>query len=151
MNKTNKAIKIENKKAYHDYFVDDTLECGIELKGNEVKSIRNGSCNIKESWCQVQNGQLFIRGMFISKYETANTFYAIDEVRERRLLAHKKQITDLYEKSMKDGYTLVPLKVYDSGKNIKILIGVCKGKHTYDKRNTLKERQVKRDIERSLK
>lgn len=143
-------MNIENKKAYHDYFVEETLECGIALKGNEVKSIRQGSCNIKESWCRVQNGQLVIRGMFISKYDTANIF-DVDERRERVLLAHKKEIQRLEKLAQQEGVTLIPLKVYLSKQRVKVLVGVCKGKHNYDKREVLKKKQMDRDINRALK
>lgn len=144
-------MNIENRKAYHDYFIEDKIECGISLKGNEVKSIREGKCNIKEAWVQVQNNNLVIRGMHIAKWDTANVF-DVDEMRERQLLAHKKEIADLSDKVSQKGITLLPLKVYfsDRGK-CKVLVGVCRGKHNYDKRQSLKERQVKRDINRALK
>lgn len=147
----NKSVEISNKKAYHDYFVNETLECGISLKGNEVKSIRDGKCNIKEAWVSIQNGNLVIRGMHIAKWDTANMF-DVDENRERQLLAHKKEISKLSDAISQNGITLIPLKVYfnDKGK-CKILVGVCKGKHNYDKRESLKERQTKRDIDRALK
>lgn len=147
----NKNIEIENRKAKYDYYIEDTLECGIELKGNEVKSIRNGSCNITDAWCQVQNNQLVIRGMHISKWSTSNTYDLLDETRERRLLAHKKEIYKLADKVAINGMTLIPLKVYLSNNKIKVLVGLCKGKHNYDKRQSIKERQMKRDIERNLK
>lgn len=143
-------MNIENKKAYHDYFVNDTLECGISLRGNEVKSIREGKCNIKEAWVQVQDGNLVIRGMHITKWGTANVF-DVDENRERRLLAHKREIVKLHEQVSQDGITLVPLKVYFSNGKCKVLIGVCKGKKNYDKREVLKEKQVNRDIARAVK
>ena len=143
-------IEITNKKAYHDYFVDETLECGISLRGNEVKSIRDGKCNIKEAWIRVQNGNLVIRGMHISKWGTANDF-DIDETRERQLLAHKSEIRKLDAKVAQTGVTLVPLKVYFSNGKCKVLVGVCRGKHTYDKRESLKERDVKREIRREFK
>ena len=144
-------MEINNKKAYHDYFVDETLECGISLWGNEVKSIRDGKCNIKEAWVQVQDGNLVIRGMHISKWGTSNVF-DVDESRERQLLAHKREIAKLAGEVSKQGVTLIPLKVYFSGKGkCKVLVGVCRGKHNYDKRATLKERQVKRDIDRAMK
>lgn len=145
-----KSVVIENKKAYHDYFVDETLECGISLRGNEVKSIRDGKCSIKEAWCRVQNNQLVIRGMHISQWNTANSF-DVDEDRERVLLAHKKEIIKLGASAEQDGISLIPLKVYFSNGKCKVLVGVCKGKHNYDKRETLKARQVKRDIDRALK
>lgn len=143
-------MEIDNKKAYHDYFVDDKLECGISLKGNEVKSIRQGKCNIKDAWCRVQNNQLVIRGMHISKWETANMF-DIDENRERVLLAHKREIIKLSERVKLDGISLIPLKIYFKDGKVKVLLGVCRGKHNFDKRNTLKERQVDRDIRRAFK
>lgn len=142
---------ISNKKAYHDYFVDSTLECGISLRGNEVKSIRDGKCNIKESWCTVQGKNLVIRGMYIAKWGTTNLF-DVDESRERQLLAHKGEIAKLAGLVSQQGITLIPLKVYFSDKGkCKVLVGVCRGKHNYDKRATLKEKQVKRDIDRALK
>lgn len=144
-------VEINNKKAYHDYFVDTTLECGISLRGNEVKSIRDGKCNIKEAWVQVQGRNLVIRGMHISKWGTSNIF-DVDENRERQLLAHKREIANLAGLVSQQGVTLVPLKVYFSDKGkCKVLVGVCRGKHNYDKRATLKEKQVKRDIDRALK
>lgn len=143
--------KIENRKAYHGYFVEEELECGISLRGNEVKSIREGKASIKEAWCTVQNGNLVIRGMHISKWGTANVF-DVDETRERQLLAHKKEISKLGDVVSQQGVTLVPLKVYFSEKGkCKVLVGVCKGKKNYDKRQSLKDRQVKRDINRVLK
>lgn len=144
-------VEINNKKAYHDYFVDTTLECGISLRGNEVKSIREGKCNIKEAWVQVQGRNLVIRGMHISKWGTSNVF-DVDENRERQLLAHKGEIAKLADLVSQQGVTLIPLKVYFSDKGkCKVLVGVCRGKHNYDKRATLKEKQVKRDIDRALK
>ena len=143
-------MTIENKKAYHEYFVEESLECGISLKGNEVKSIREGSASIKEAWIQVQDGNLVIRGMHIAKWHTANDF-DVNETRERQLLAHKREIRKLQSKVMQDGITLIPLKVYFKGGKCKVLVGVCRGKKLYDKRESLKQRQVKRDIERELK
>lgn len=143
-------ISIENKKAYHDYFVEDTLECGISLKGNEVKSIRQGKCNIKDAWCRVQGNQLVIRGMHIAKWETSNLF-DIDENRERVLLAHKSEILKLADKVKLNGISLIPLKVYFNKNRCKVLIGVCRGKHNYDKREVLKNKQISRDIDRAMK
>lgn len=145
-----KTATIENKKAYHDYFVDETIECGISLRGNEVKSIRAGKASIKESWCRVQNNQLVIRGMHISQWDTANS-YDVDEDRERVLLAHRKEIIKLGDVVQQDGVSLIPLKVYFANGKCKVLLGVCRGKHNYDKRETLKNRQIKRDIDRALK
>lgn len=144
-------VTIENKKAYHNYFVDEKLECGISLSGNEVKSIRNGMCSIKEAWCQIQNNQLVIRGMHITKWYTANMF-DVDENRERVLLCHKREIKKLLQQVQERGVTLVPLKVYFNNRGkCKVLLGVCRGKHNYDKRQSLKDKQTKRDIERGFK
>lgn len=143
-------MTIENKKAYHDYFVDETLECGIQLRGNEVKSIRSSMCSIKEAWCQVQNNELVIRGMHITKWGTTNLF-DIDEDRERVLLAHKKEIQVLGEKVKEKRVSIIPLKVYFKNGKCKVLIGVCRGKKLYDKREALKDMQVKRDINRAFK
>lgn len=146
-----KNITIENRKAYHDYFVEETLECGIELRGNEVKSIRAGKANIKEAWISIENGQLYIKKMHINHWDTAN-LYDVDENRVKKLLAHKSEINNLDKKSQLQGYTLIPLKIYFNklGK-CKVLIGLCKGKHNYDKRNSEKEKQAKRDMDRALK
>lgn len=144
-------VTIENRKAYHDYFVEDTYECGIELRGNEVKSIREGKASIKESWVAIENGQVYIKKMHITAWETANKF-DVDENRERRLLLHKSEIRELDRGTTRDGYTIIPLKVYinDRGK-CKVLIGLCKGKHNYDKRAVEKEKQIKKDIARAMK
>lgn len=144
-------MNIENKKAYHDYFVDEKIECGISLRGNEVKSIRNGMCNIKEAWCQIQDNDLVIRGMHISRWNTSNMF-DVDENRERQLLAHKREILKLKQRVQEKGVTLIPLKVYFTSRGkCKVEIGVCRGKHNYDKRQDLKDKQIKRDIEREMK
>lgn len=145
-----KDVCIENKKAYHDYFIDEKLECGISLRGNEVKSIRAGKCNIKEAWCRIQNGNLVVRGMHISRWGTSNLF-DVDEDRERQLLAHKSEIRKLGDSVQQEGVTLVPLKVYFKDGKCKLLVGVCRGKHNYDKRETMKTKQVNRDISRALK
>lgn len=144
-------MNIENKKAYHDYFVDEKIECGISLRGNEVKSIRSGMCNIKEAWCQIQDNELVIRGMHISRWNTSNMF-DVDEDRERQLLAHKREILKLKQRVQEKGVTLIPLKVYFTSRGkCKVEIGVCRGKHNYDKRQDLKDKQIKRDIEREMK
>lgn len=148
---TNKTlVNIQNRKAYHDYQILDTLECGISLRGNEVKSIIDGKASIKEAWCTIQNNQLVIRGMHITPWHTANA-YDIDETRERVLLAHKAEIRKLNAQKQQDGITLIPLSIiYKNGK-IKVNVGICKGKKIYDKRHDLKEKQIKRDIERTMK
>lgn len=148
--KTKSIVNINNKKAYHDYQVLETLECGISLRGNEVKSIMAGKASIKEAWCSIQNNQLVIRGMHITKWNTANIF-DVDETRERTLLAHKTEIRKLLAQKQQDGITLVPLQVTYKNNRVKVIIGVCKGKKLYDKRQDLKDKQTKRDIARQLK
>lgn len=146
-----KNIIIENRQARHEYFVDDTIECGISLVGNEVKSIRTGMANLKTSWVDIQEGEMYLKGMHVSAWETTNKF-DIDEDRDRKLLVHKKEIRQLSEKIKQAGKTLVPLKVYfnDRGK-CKVLVGICTGKKLYDKRQTAKEASMKRDALRGLK
>ena len=148
--KVRKTPTIENRKAHYDYYIEETLECGIELRGNEIKSIREGSASIKEAWVSIDNGQMLVKQMHITPWKTANKF-DVDENRERRLLAHKSEIRDFDRKVQRDGYTLVPLKVYFSNGRAKMLVGLCKGKHRYDKRAVEKDKQAKRDIERTLK
>ena len=146
-----KNIIIENRQARHEYFVDDTIECGISLVGNEVKSIRAGMANLKTSWVDIQEGEMYLKGMHVSAWETTNKF-DIDENRDRKLLVHKKEIRQLSEKIKQAVKTLVPLKVYfnDRGK-CKVLVGICTGKKLYDKRQTAKEASMKRDALRGLK
>ena len=143
-------MEIVNRKALYEYFVLDKLECGIVLRGNEVKSIRYGSASINQAWVQVQNNTLVLRGMHITQWDKSNAF-DVDEDREKILLAHKSEIRKLDEKCRLDGVTLIPLKVYFKDGRCKVEVGICKGKKTYDKRESLKERQVKRDIERESK
>lgn len=145
------SATIENRKAKYDYFIEETLECGIELRGNEVKSIRSGKASIKEAWVSVEGGEMVIKQMHITPWETSNR-YDVSEVRERKLLAHKAEICKLSRAVQRDGYTLVPLKVYfsDNGK-CKVLVGLCKGKKNYDKREAQKERDIKRSINEKLK
>ena len=145
------SVTIENRKAKYDYFIEETLECGIELRGNEVKSIRSGKASIKEAWVSVESGEMVIKQMHITPWETSNR-YDVSEVRERKLLAHKAEIRKLSRVVQRDGYTLVPLKVYfsDNGK-CKVLVGLCKGKKNYDKREAQKERDIKRSINEKLK
>lgn len=146
-----RAHEIQNRRAYHDYFIIEKLECGISLKGNEVKSILEGSANITESWCAVENGQLIIHNMFVAKYRQANDF-DVEERRDRVLLVHKSEIRKLNQKLKEKGLTIVPLRVYysDTGK-VKLEIGLVQGKHSYDKRESLKAKQVSRDIDRATK
>lgn len=146
-----KSTVIENRKAYHDYFVEETYECGIALWGNEVKSLRDGKASIKESWVAIENDEVIIKKMHVAPWNTANSF-DIDETRERKLLMHKSEIRELSRKVQQDGYTLVPLKVYFSeASKVKVLIGLCKGKHDYDKRQVEKEKQAKREMSRASK
>jgi len=148
--KRGKKIIMQNRKARHDYFVEDTFEAGIELFGTEVKSIRQGSVNFKDSYCYVEKGELLVTGLHISPYEKGNIFNK-DPLRLRRLLMHKKEITKMNSYISKDGYTLVPLSVYLSGSRVKIELGLCRGKKLYDKREDLAKREAKRDIERHIK
>lgn len=141
---------IENRKAYHDYFIEDTLECGVQLRGNEVKSIREGKASIKEAWVAVENGELIIKKMHITKWDSANLF-DVDENRERKLLAHKSEIKELDKKAQLQGYTLMPLKAYFNDGKCKILVGLARGKHNYDKRQVAKEKQAQRDMSRAIK
>ena len=140
----------QNRKAFHDYFVLDRFEAGIELFGTEVKSIRGGKVNLKDSFCFVKNGELFLRGMHISPYEHGNIFNR-DPVRVRRLLMHKREIAKLQARVMQDGVALSPLSLYFKESRVKVELGLCKGKKLYDKRDSEAQRSAKRDIERALK
>lgn len=139
-----------NKKAYHDYFIEDKIEAGIELVGTEVKSLRLGKCSIKESYIQIKDGQATIIGMHISPYEQGNIFNK-SETRTRKLLLHKQEIRKLDSLIQRVGYTLVPLQVYFDRKYVKVEIGLARGKKLYDKRASIKEKDIKRDMERSYK
>ncbi|MBO5506115.1 MAG: SsrA-binding protein SmpB [Clostridia bacterium] len=147
-----KDIKIvaQNKKALHDYFVEAEYEAGIELFGTEVKSIRNGAVNLKDSYVSVKTGEAYLLGMHISPYEKGNIFNR-DPLRSRRLLLHKREIHKLIGLTQQDGYTLIPLKMYFVGQYVKVLIGVCRGKKNYDKRDSIAERDSKRRMERAFK
>lgn len=144
------SVNIENRKAYYDYFVLETLECGIELKGHEVKSIRKGSCNLKDSYCQIEKGELILLNAHISKFDKAMD-YDIAERRPRRLLAHKQEIRSFERKLIDNGITLIPLKMYMTEGKVKVLVGLCKGKHNYDKRQSNKERDLKRELKGELR
>ena len=139
-----------NRKAFHDYFVLDRYEAGIELSGTEVKSIRAGTLNLKDSYCIVKNGELFVRGMHISPYEKGNIFNR-DPDRIRRLLMHKKEILKLNARVMQDGVALIPLSLYFRDSRVKVEVGLCKGKKLYDKREADAKRQADRDIDRHMK
>ena len=147
-----KSIKsiAKNKKAGHDYFIDDSYEAGIELFGTEVKSIRAGQVNLKDSWCDIKNGEIFVNGMHISPYEKGNIFNR-DPERIRRLLMHRREINKLYGLVQQQGIALIPLEMYFSGSRVKVKIGLCRGKKLYDKRDDMAKRAAQRDIERSLK
>ena len=152
MSKENPAIKTaaQNKKAYHDYFIIETYEAGIELVGTEVKSIRQGKLNLKDSWCSVDDGELIVNGMHISPYDHGNIFNR-DPLRKRRLLMHKKEILKLFGLQKTQGYAIIPLSVYFKNGKAKVQVGLCKGKKLYDKRETAARRSAERDIERGLR
>ncbi|MDD2409272.1 MAG: SsrA-binding protein SmpB [Bacilli bacterium] len=137
-------MEINNKKAYFDYYIEKEIESGIVLKGTEIKSIRKGSADLKDSYVIIRNNETFIINMYIAKYEEGNRFNH-EERRTRKLLLHKKEIIKLKNEINKDGYTIIPLKLYLKEGKVKILIGVCKGKHLYDKRETIKKRDLERE------
>ena len=139
-----------NRKAYHDYFVEDKFEAGIELCGTEVKSIRMGNVNLKDAFCIIKDGQMVVHGMHVSPYEKGNIFNR-DPLRPRRLLMHKREILRLFAKVKQDGYALVPLSVYFKGPRIKLEVGLCKGKKLYDKRDAAAARDAKREMDRARK
>jgi SsrA-binding protein len=139
-----------NRKARHDYFVEDTYECGIALAGTEVKSLRAGTVNLKDSYCAVKNGEMFVQGMHISPYEKGNIFNR-DPLRERKLLMHKREILKLYGLVKRDGYALVPLSLYFKSGRVKLELGLCRGKKLHDKRDAAAERDAKREIDRTMK
>ena len=139
-----------NRKAFHDYFVLERFEAGIELFGTEVKSIRAGQVNLKDSYCTIREGELFVRGMHVSPYEKGNIFNR-DPVRIRRLLMHKREIRKLHDLQKQDGYALVPLSVYFKNSRVKVEVGLCKGKKTYDKRDAIAKRDAKREMERAVR
>ena len=143
-------IIAQNKKAWHDYFVDEKYEAGIALFGTEVKSVRMGQVNLKDSYCSVKDGELFVLGMHISPYEKGNIFNR-EPRRERKLLMHKKEIMKINGMLTQKGYTLVPLSLYFSGKNVKVELGLCRGKKLYDKRDSIAAKEVNREIDRKMK
>ena len=146
----NIKILAKNKKAQHNYFIIRKIECGVELFGTEVKSVRLGKVNISEAYASVDNGEVFVKAMNISPYEQGNIFNR-DPLRHKKLLLHKSEIRTLIGETAQDGYALIPLSVYLKGSLIKLELGVCKGKKLYDKRNDLKEKSAKRDIDRAIK
>lgn len=141
---------MENRKARHNYFVEETIDCGIVLRGNEIKSLLSGMANINEAWCSIDKNELILNNMHITKYDAANNF-DVSERRPRKLLAHKKEILKLSQKSAEKGYTLIPLKIFWDRQFVKVTVGLCKGKHTYDKRQSIKENDLKRDIARQFR
>ena len=140
----------QNKKARHDYFIEESYEAGIELFGTEVKSIRQGKVNLKDSWCSIDKGEIFVNGMHISPYEQGNIFNR-DPMRVRKLLMHKKEINRLFGVVKQMGYSLIPISLYFKDSRVKVQVGLCKGKKLYDKREDMAKRAAKRDMERAIK
>ena len=148
----NKSIKVvaRNKKASHEYFILEKYECGIELFGTEVKSIRNGKINLTDAYASIDNGEVYVKGMNISPFEQGNIFNR-DPLRHKKLLMHKKEILKLYGQLKTQGYALIPLSVYLKGSKVKVELGLCKGKKLYDKREDIAKRDAKRNMDRELK
>ncbi len=140
----------QNRKAFHDYFIEESFEAGVELFGTEVKSIRAGTVNLKDSYCEIDKGELFVHGMHISPYEQGNIFN-VDPMRPKKLLLHKSEIRKLHSMVQRQGYTLIPLEVYLKDGRMKLSLGVCVGKHLHDKRASTAERDTKREIARTLR
>ena len=149
LEKENIRVMARNREAYHEYFVEEEMEAGIELRGTEVKSIRQGTLNLKDAWCGIKDGQL-LNQMHISPYEQGNRFNT-DPRRVRRLLMHRREIMRLFGKVKQDGYSLIPLSIYFKGSHVKVKVGLCKGKKLYDKRQSAAERDAKRQIDRAMK
>lgn len=149
MNENSRTVA-QNKKAYHDYFVLEEYEAGIELFGTEVKSIRQGRVNLKDAWCSINDGEIFVNGMHISPYEQGNIFNR-DPLRKKKLLMHKKEIHKLYGTIKQQGLTLIPLSVYFNKGKAKIKVGLCKGKKIYDKRDVAAKKEANRSIDREIK
>lgn len=140
----------ENRKARHDYFIIESYEAGIELVGTEVKAIRQGGVNLKDSWCSIDNGELWVKGMHISPYDHGNIFNR-DPMRVRRLLLHRKEINKLFGTIKQEGLTLIPISLYFKGSKVKMQVGLCKGKKLHDKRDAMAAQAAKRDIDRAIK
>ena len=149
-NKGDSRIIAENRKARYDYFVEETYEAGIALYGTEVKSVRRGGVNLKDSYCDLRDGELFALGVHISPYEQGNIFNK-EPLREKKLLMHKREIMKLIGLVTRDGYTLVPLSLYFKGSRVKMCIGLCRGKKQYDKRDSIAKRDAEREMERRMK
>ena len=145
----------QNKKAYHDYFLEETIECGIELVGTEVKSLRDGKVNIKDSYASIDNGEVYVKNMHISPYEKGNIFnrdpLRVKKLRERRLLLHKNEILRLFGKIKEKGYSLIPVKIYFKNSKVKVELALAKGKKNYDKRNDIAKKDAKRETDRRLR
>ena len=150
MSKEAMKLVANNKKAYHDYFIDEKYEAGLVLHGTEVKSLRMGKCSVKESFIRIENGEVYVYGMHISPYEKGNIFNT-DPMRVRKLLVHKREILKLQQQVMQKGMALVPLALYFKNSKVKLELGICRGKKLYDKRDSAAERDTKRLIERTLK
>ena len=148
--KDTQKIIAQNKKAFHDYFVEEKYEAGISLAGTEVKSIRGGGVNLKDSYCSFENGEIFAVGMRISPYEQGNIFNT-DPIRDKKLLMHKREIMKLRGLVEQKGYTIVPLSLYFSGSHVKVELGLCRGKKLYDKRDTDAKRSAEREMDRHMK
>ena len=148
--KDNLKTIAQNKKAFHDYFLEESFEAGIELCGTEVKSIRQGRVNLKDSWCSIVDGEMLVNGMHISPYEQGNIFNK-DPMRVRRLLMHKREIMRLYGRIKQDGYALIPLSVYFKNSHVKVELGLAKGKKLYDKRDAAAKKDAAREIDRAIK
>lgn len=143
------SLEVKNKKAYFDFFIEDEIEAGLGLLGKEVKSIRAGKCNLKGSWCDIVNGEMFVNNIHISPYQESSQnsmLTKIDPYRVRKLLLHKREINKLNSRKQLEDVTFVPLKMYERNGRIKVLVGICKGKKKYDKRETIKEREIDRNI-----
>ncbi|MBQ7174459.1 MAG: SsrA-binding protein SmpB [Lachnospiraceae bacterium] len=150
MGKDSIKLIANNKKAWHDYFVDETYEAGIELYGTEVKSVRQGHCSVKEAFIRAGRGELFVEGMHINPYEKGNIFNK-DPLRTRKLLMHRAEINKLMGKISEKGFTLIPLEVYFKGPRVKVKVGLCRGKKLYDKREDMAKKEQKRELERDFK
>lgn len=140
----------QNRKAYHEYFVDEKYEAGIALFGTEVKSLRAGAVNLKDAYCSFKNGELFVLGMHVSPYEKGNIFNR-EPLRDRKLLMHRRELNKLFGLVSQKGYTLVPLSLYFSGKNVKVEVGLCRGKKLYDKRDTAAKNEAAREMDRRMR
>ena len=148
--KSGVKLVAKNPKAYHEYYIVEKFEAGVELFGTEVKSIRAGTLNLKDAWCGIKDGDMLLNQMHISPYDHGNRFN-VDSRRPRRLLLHKREIMRLYGKVKQDGYALIPLSVYFKGSRVKVEVGLCKGKKLYDKRQAAAEKDAKRQIDRAMK